>query len=343
MDNEPPLSLTSEEMSYSHIKPSDRNELSAFLRVNTPQKEIARQLGKDRTTIWRERKRNEDENGKYHARKAKERTRGRQEEAHAKQRKIENSPWLQNMIGKKTKKRWSPEQTAGWLKRKYPNDKKKRIGKDSIYEYIYAERKDLVKFLRCQKGNYRRRYGTRIREKARDEAKKKRIDTRPAIVETKGRIGDYEGDTIVGSDKNHILTHNERKSGMLFADKLETPTAEETRKVTVARFKNIPRDKKHTITYDNGVTFASHAQTEEKTGMIIYFAYPYHSWERGCNENSNGLLRQYFPKRTPLGKVNKEDLRKAVREINGRPRKRHGYFTPYEIYNQKNEKIATDS
>ena len=100
-----------------------------------------------------------------------------------------------------------------------------------------------MKFLRCQKGKYRKRYGTRIREKQRDEAKKKRIDTRPAVVETKERIGDYEGDTIVGSDKNHILTHNERKSGMLFACKLETPTAEETRKATVSLFKKYQKRK----------------------------------------------------------------------------------------------------
>jgi len=342
MDNEPTLSLTNEEMSYSHIKPSDRNELSAFLRVNTSQKEIARQLEKHRTTIWRELKRNEVKKGKYHARKAKEKTTKRQEEAHAKQRKIENNTWLRTYVVRNIKKRWSPEQIAGRLLLKFPHNKERLVGKDSIYKYLYSKRKDLVKFLRCRKGNYRRRYGTRIREKARDEAKKKRIDTRPEVVETKSRIGDYEGDTIVGSDKNHILTHNERKSGMLFADKLETPTAEETRRVTVSLFKKIPRSKKHTITYDNGVTFASHSLTEENTGMDIYFAFPYHSWERGCNENSNGLLRQYFPKRTPLGKVKKEELKKAVREINGRPRKRHGYFTPYEIYNKKDEKIASD-
>jgi len=341
MNNEPTLSLKPEEMSYTHITPSNQNELSALIRAGTKQKDIARLLKKDRTTIWRERKRNEEEE-KYHARKAKEKTTERQVEAHAKQRKLENNAWLRNYVIRKIKTRWSPEQIAGRLKLEHPNDKKKHVGKDSIYKYIYGERKDLVKFLRCKKGNFRRRYGTRIREKARDEAKKKRIDTRPDIVLTKGRIGDFEGDTIVGSDKNHILTHNERKSGMLFADKLETPTAEETRRVTVLLFRKIPRDKKYTITYDNGVTFAFHALTEEGTGMIIYFAYPYHSWERGCNENSNGLLRQYFPKRTPLGKVKKEELKKAVREINGRPRKRHGYFTPYEIFNKKDGKNDTD-
>jgi transposase, IS30 family len=326
MDNAPPLSLINEEMSYTHITPSNQNELSALLRTKTKQKDIARLLKKDRTSIWRERKRNGDEKGKYNAKKAKDKTT---------QRKIENSVWLQDYIKKKLRKKWSPEQIAGRLKTKYPDDKKKQVGKDSIYSWIYEKRNDLVKLLRCQKGKYRRRYGTRIREKARDEAKKKRIDTRPEIVSTKGRIGDWEGDTIVGSDKNHMLTHTERKSGMLFADKLETPTAQDTHHVTVSRFKKIPAKKKNTITYDNGITFSYHEMTEQKTGIGIYFAYPYHSWERGCNENSNGLLRQYFPKRTPLGMVSQKEIDKAVREINHRPRKRLGYLTPYEVFYEK--------
>lgn len=335
MINEPTLTLNKREMSYTHITPSNQNELSILLRTNITQKEIAFLLKKDRTTIWRERKRNTGENGKYDARKAKKGTTKRQEEAHQQQRKIENNRWLQRYIVARIKDYWSPEQISGRLKLLYPNDKKKQIGKDCIYEYIYSKRRDLVKFLRCQKGKYRRRYGTRILEKAREEAKKKRIDTRPDEVTEKKVVGHWEGDTIVGSDKNHILTHNERKSGKLFAHILKTPTAEETRKVTVAMFKNIPKDKKRSVTYDNGVTFAHHELTEEQTKVSIYFAFPYHSWERGCNENSNGLLRQYFPKKTPLGKVTKLELKKAVCEINRRPRKRHGYYTPNEIYNKK--------
>lgn len=323
-------------MSYTHIKPSQQNELSALLRTKTRQKEIARVLGKDRTTIWRERKRNGGSGGKYHAKRAKDKTTDRQIEAHKKQRKLENDPWRRNHVEKKLKKRWSPEQISGNLRRKYPEDTTKWIGKDSIYAYIYEKQKKLVKFLRCQKGKYRRRYGTRIREKQRDEAKKKRIDARPKIVGTKGRIGDWEGDTIVGSDKNHMLTHTERRSGMLFADKLEVPTAEETKATTIKRFKKIPRKKKCTITYDNGTTFSYYEVTEKETGIGIYFAYPYHSWERGCNENSNGLLRQYFPKRTPLGNVTQEQIDNAVYEINHRPRKRLGYLTPYEVFYEKN-------
>ena len=337
MINEPTLTLKNEEMSYIHITPANQNELAVLLRTKTKQKDIAILLGKHRTSIWREKKRNGGK-GKYSSRKAKEKTTNRQVLAHSKQQKIKNNSWLRNYVVKKLKKRWSPEQISGRLKLKYPDDRKKHIGKDCIYKYIYEERKDLVKFLRCQKGNYRRRYGTRIREKAREEAKKKRIDTRPKVVETKERIGDWEGDTILGSDKNHILTHTERKSGKIFGDKLKTPTADETRIATVKRFEKIPKNKKHTITYDNGSTFASHEQTEKNTGIDIYFAYPYHAWERGCNENANGLLRQYFPKGTPLGDVSQKEINRVTHEIDERPRKRHGYFTPNEIF-AKNEKI----
>ena len=332
MDNTQLLSLIDNKMPYKHITASQRNELSALLRVKTKQKDIAKLLEKDRTTIWRERKRNEKKNGKYHAGIAKEKTTCRQVKAHEQQRKIENSQWLRNYIVRKIKKRWSPEQIAGRIKKKWKDDKSRHIGKDSIYKHIYERRKDLVKYLRCQKGKYRRRYGTRIREKQREEAKKKRIDKRPAIVEKRGRIGDWEGDTILGKDKNHILTHIERKSGLLLADKLDVVTAEETKMKTIARFKNIPRKKKYTMTYDNGTTFSEHELTERETGLMIYFAYPYHSWERGCNENANGLLRQYFPKGMAFEKVKQKEIDFAVSEINNRPRKRLDYLTPYEVF-----------
>lgn len=335
MDNTRILSLTNNEI----ITASQRNELAALFRTKIKQKDIAKLLKKDRTTIWREKKRNKGKNKNYHAGIAKEKTADRQITAHRQQRKIENNKWLRDYIIKKIKKHWSPEQIAGRIERIWKTDKSRRIGKDSIYKYIYEYRKDLVKCLRCQKGKYRRRYGTRIREKEREETKKRRIDKRPAIVEKKGRIGDWEGDTILGKDKNHILTHAERKSGIIFADKLNAVTAEETKNKTISRFKNIPKEKKHTLTYDNGSTFAEYELTERKTGIEIYFAYPYHSWERGCNENANGLLRQYFPKSMAFAKVEQKEIDWAVSEINHRPRKRLGYLTPYEVFYEKCDKI----
>ena len=256
-------------MSYKHITPDQRNELSALKRTKIKQKEIARILGKDRTTIYRESIRNKNKDGKYDARIAKQKTKERRIKSNQRFRKIENSRWLREYIIKKLKKYWSPEQIAGRIKKKWSKDKSRHIGKDSIYDFICTERKDLVKYLRCQKGKYRRRYGTRIREKQREKAKKKRIDVRPKIVEKRSRIGDWEGDTIVGGEKTiHILTHVERKSGILFADKLERATAELTEKKTIKRFEKIPRKKKHTLTYDNGSTFASHQETERKTKIV---------------------------------------------------------------------------
>lgn len=335
MDRVKRLPLTNTKMPYTHITSSQRNELSALLRTGAKQKDIATLLKKDRTTIWREKRRNRKKNQVYHAGIAKETTDQRQIAAHKKQRKIENNVWLRNYILTKIKKRWSPEQISGRLKRKWPNEKSRHIGKDSIYTYLYEWRKELVQYLRCQKGKYRRRYGTRIREKQREAGKKKRIDERPEVIEKKGRIGDWEGDTILGKDKNHILTHTERKSGLLLADKLDVVTAEETKRKTVARFKNIPTKKKYTVTYDNGSTFSEYELTEREAGMEIYFAYPYHSWERGCNENANGLLRQYFPKHMPFAEVEQEAIEWAVSEINHRPRKRLGYRTPHEVFYEK--------
>lgn len=325
-------------MSYHHFTPDERNELSVLLRASLKQKDIAKILRKHRTSIWRELKRNPSgkEKKKYNAHKAKQLTKERRIKANFRFRKLENNKWLRHYVIKKIKKYWSPEQIVGRLKRQYPKVKEKWVGKDSIYKFIYEKRTDLVKYLRCQKGKYRRRYGTRIREKQREELKKKRIDQRPQIVELKQRIGDWEGDTVIGKDrKPAILTHTERKSGLLLADKLERATKEATKEKTIMRFKKVPQNKKHTLTYDNGNEFWEYELIERETGIAIYFAYPYHSWERGSNENTNGLLRQFFPKKSLFALVTPEQLQKAVSLINHRPRKRHNYLTPYEVFYEK--------
>jgi len=333
--NEPTLTNLIINMPYNHFTREQRNELSALLRAKVKKKEIARLLRKGRTTIWRERQRAET-NGKYYVRKSNRLAKEKRIKANARFKKIENNKWLRQYIIKHIRKYWSPEQISGRLKEEYPNDKTKHIGKDSIYKYIYNQRKDLVKYLRCQKGKYRRRYGTRIREKQREALKKKRIDQRPKIIEERGRIGDWEGDTVIGKDrKPAILTHVERKSGYLLADKLERATAELTKQTTIQSFEKIPRNKKQTITYDNGSEFAEHELTGRKLKADIYFAYPYHSWERGCNENANGLLRQFFPKKTIFATITQQDIQKAVGLINHRPRKRLNYLTPYEVFNEK--------
>lgn len=322
-------------MSYTHFTRDSRNELSGMLALGAGKKDIARALSKHRSTIWRELKRNGCDNKRgYDSRLASERSKSRRIKANKRFRKLDNNAWLRDYIAKKIKLHWSPEQISGRLKKGYPDQSKDRwIGKDSIYEFIYNEQPEMVKYLRCRKGKYRRRKGTKIREKQREELKKKRIDQRPEAVKKRTRIGDWEGDTIIGRERTkHILTHVDRKSGLGLADKLERGTAELARIVTQERFRKIPKNKKYTITYDNGATFSEHELTERKTGMDIYFAWPYHSWERGSNENFNGLLRQYFPKKSTFAIITQKEIEKAVNEINNRPRKRLNYLTPAEVF-----------
>lgn len=276
-------------------------------------------------------------------------------------------PNLEKYIIEKLKLKWSPEQIAGRMKKELSVktcNLETEVSHETIYKYIYNlapkglkestsqndNQKDkeaylkqltlkveLSKNLRHNKGQfnrYRRRHGTRQRAKDRDQLNKKRIDARPAIVETRSRVGDWEGDTIVGLEKNqHILTLVERKSKYLKSKKLNQATAEETKAQIVDIFKSIPDNKKYTQTYDNGVQFSKHESIEEITKVPVYFAYPYHSWERGTNENTNGLLRQYFPKKTPFNNITQKDLDQVVKEINNRPRKTLAYLTPDEVFN----------
>ena len=211
------------DMPYKHFTTDKRNELVALLRAKMKKKNIAKQLSRHRTAIWRERKRGEGANGGYYVRKSKRLAKEKRIKANKRFRKIENDKFLRRYIVKKLKKYWSPEQIAGrWNKHR----KLKHIGKDTIYKFMYEKRKDMVRYLRCQKGKYRRCYGARIREKQREEQKKRRIDQRPEIINTRGRIGDFEGDTIIGKDKKSaILARMERKSGFALADKIERATA----------------------------------------------------------------------------------------------------------------------
>ena len=204
---------------------------------------------------------------------------------------------------------------------------------ETIYQYIYDERPDLKKYLRCQKGKYRRRYGTRIREKQREEEKKRRIDERPKIIEQRERLGDFEGDTVMGRrGTGSLVTHVDRGSGYTLIDHVAHATAEAVKEKAAQRFTKLSKQKKHTITYDNGSEFEAHEMIGRETGMEIYFAYPYHSWERGTNENTNGLIRRFFPKKASFADITEQRAMRAERLLNTRPRKRLAYLTPVEVF-----------
>ena len=315
-------------MPYRHLTKDDRLVLSALHEKGVLQKDIAETLGVDPSTISRELQRNKLPQGRYEGRVAHRNARSR---IRVHEKKLAVNETLRTYVIDRIMRYWSPEQVAGRLERTHGIP---IVCPETIYQYIYENRQELIPYLRHARGRrYRRRPGTLLREQRREEAKKKRIDARPRLIEQRQRVGDWEGDTIVGKERTvHILTHTERKSGLLLADKAEDISAEAIHRLTVKRFKRIPRKKRLSCTYDNGIQFACHDKTEQRLSMPIFFAYPYHSWERGTNENTNGLLRQFFPKGLVFGTITKQQIDRAVKLINHRPRKRHRYLTPYEVF-----------
>lgn len=316
---------------YTQLRRDDRMKLDILLRVGKQQKEIAKLLNKHPSTISREIRRNKRKDGGYSQGYATTKLCKRRKDINQRFRKITNNVWLKKYVIEKLRVYWSPEQIAGRLKRE---NGRAIISHEAIYQFIYKDAPELKRYLRCQRGKYKHRYGTRKREKEREAAKKQRIDTRPEVANERKRAGDWEGDTVLGEKgTGRILTHVERLSGYLLADKIEKVKAEIVRTLTIARFQELPEEKRHTITYDNGPEFSDFEMIELGTKMTVYFAYPYHSWERGTNENTNGLLRQFFPKKTSFTHITQKKLEKVVYLINTRPRKRLDYLSPEEVFN----------
>jgi len=256
-------------------------------------------------------------------------TQSRRNYVHQKRRRIENDMFLQEYIIQKRKKHWSPKQIAGRVRK----DHNSIVCHETIYQYIYNVRIDLKQYLRCKKGKYRRRYGTKIREKQRELLKKKRIDTRPSIIEERVRLGDFEGDTIVGTrGTGSLVIHVDRTSRYTFIDYVPFATAEAIKEKTVLQFEKLPKQKRHTITYDNGSEFSAFEWIEKLANVDVYFAYPYHSWERGTNENTNGLIRQFFPKKSSFSHITLSDTKRVEHLLNHRPRKLLGFLTPHEVF-----------
>lgn len=295
------------------------------------QSECANKLGMNRSSVSVEISKNKDPDGIYRGLHAHKRSMARRKKVKEKDRKIENDKRLRRHIVRKLKLLWSPQQIAGRLKRICGRT---IICHETIYAFVYKKRPDLIKYLRHQKSKYRKKRGSNARIGLNRRSKIRKIEERPDIVNTRSRIGDWEQDTVVGKEKTQrILTHVERKSGYGMADKLDVVTAQIVLERVVDRFNSLPKKARQTITRDNGTELGDDdIGTEIKTKMKVYRATPYHSWERGTNENWNGLLRQFFPKGSYFANVKQEDVEKAVRLLNNRPRKRLGYLTPREVF-----------
>jgi len=323
-------------MSHTQLNLKQRFQLETLLGAGWLQKNIAHHIDVAPSTICREI--SLFKGGAYDARSAHSQSSKRRKAGKRKSKVLLKNEDVRIYVESKLKDDWSPQQIAGRGKTECEG----MVCHETIYQFIYEEETEWKIYFRQKKGKYRRRHGTKEREKKREDAKKQRIDTRPEVIEKRQRIGDWEGDTIVGGEKTTgIITHVERKSGFLIADLFLKKSACLISEKTIESFLEIPEDKKFSITYDNGVEFSNHEITARETGLIIYFAYPYHSWERGTNENTNGLLRQYFPKKMMLAKLTQKDVDIAIEKINDRPRKRLGYLTPYEVFVEG--KIATQA
>ena len=314
----------------SHLTVEQRYEISALCVAGHTQSFIAKQIGKDKSVISRELKRNADgRSGRYKAdlaqRKYAERVRG-------KPKIIRLTTDVQNRIRDYLDMDYSPEQIAGVCKK----EGLAMVSHERIYQYIWADKKQggkLYEHLRTQGKRYRKRGASKDRRgiiKGRVG-----IEHRPERVEEKEHFGDLEIDTIIG--KNHqgaIVTINDRALGILRMKKVQTRHAELIHQATIELLLPL-KPLLQTITADNGKEFANHKEISKDLDIDFYFANPYHSWERGANENLNGLIRQYIPKKTDFALLTDEFIQEIQDKLNNRPRKRYGYLSPQEMFNQK--------
>lgn len=308
---------------YTQLTQEERYQIYILKKAGHNQSEIAAMLGRHKSSISRELRRNRGRKG-YRPRQAHHLALARRHDKA--QRRIGSHVW--QLVETLIREQWSPEQIVGRIYR----EQEVSISHEWIYHYVYADKRsggDLYKYLRCQKVR-RKRYGAYDRRGR--IPNQVSIDERPAIVDSRRRFGDWEGDTVIGKGRRGALvTLVERKSLYTVIRAVLQKTAEAVRDAVVEGLAPY-LDWVHTITYDNGREFADHEGMASDLDARIYFAHPYASWQRGLNENTNGLIRQYFPKHRDLTTVTKCEIETTMDKLNHRPRKSLGYRTPYEVF-----------
>ncbi len=318
---------------HSHLTQTQRIELSLLIRSGVSQRLTATVIGVHPSTVCRELARNKKPNDTYHATVARLRTTARRVTANQRFRKLFGNATLEQLVEAKLRLHWSPEQIAGRLRQE---GSALRVCAQTIYDWVYRFRTDLRDCLRSRKQHYRRTRASSLRQQKREALLAlRRIDRRPKSVEHRRFYGHWEGDTMVSTQNLARLgTLVERKSGYLRAFLLPNGESTGFARACANALEDIPSNYLRTLTLDNGTEMQSFELLERLTPLRIFFAYPYHSWERGTNENTNGLLRQYFPKGSSLA-VGQAQLDHAVQLLNTRPRKRLGYRTPAEVFAAK--------
>jgi IS30 family transposase len=311
-------------MSYTHLTQDERYQIHILKQANHSQSEIAKLIRRDKSSISREFRRNCGQRG-YRPKQAHELSLARMR-AKLNGRRISDATWA--VVDEKLGLCWSPEQISGRLK----EDGMPSVSHESIYKRIYADKRSgglLYKTLRCQKLR-KKRYGSR--ERRGTIPNQVSIDQRPAIVDTRLRFGDWEGDLVIGAGQQQALvTLNERKSRYSLIGKVSRKTANAVSDVMISLLTPFA-DWVHTLTTDNGKEFAQHERIAKSIDVDFFFAHPYSSWERGANENMNGLIRQFFPKKMKFDEISEDDILFAMDLLNHRPRKCLGFKTPHEVF-----------
>lgn len=314
-------------MNYKHLSQNERYQIYALLRAGHTQTKIASILGRHKSTISRELKLG---TGLCNYR-PKQACALAAKRAKSSRNASQIAPWVLNMARYMLNLQWSPVQIAGKLP----------ISHETLYLRIYADQAhkgQLYKNLRCQKKR-RKRYG-KGHERRGQIVGRRSIEQRPAHIESRSQIGHWEADTVIGvNHKQAIVTLVERKSGYAVIAKVQNKTAKLVSKAVVKLLEPF-KAKVKTLTYDNGKEFAKHAWIDKKLSSTGYFARPYCSWQRGSNENFNGLLRQYVPKKRLMSTVTDEEITMIQNRLNHRPRKRLGFKTPHEVFHQSLNRVA---
>ena len=318
---------------YRQLTQEERYQISALRELGYSNSKIAERLGRSASTINREIRRNGGAKG-YDASNAQRASDQRRRSAKKYHKRLPTLvEWVESLI----RQDWSPEQVAGFAR---------KLGRPLVsHEWIYrhierdkARDGDLYLHLRHKKKRYRKRYGGK--DNRGRIVNRVGIEHRPAVVDRRNRLGDWEGDTIVGKGRSALVTIVERKTGQTMIRKVTRATAKLTAEAIIDALCPFPELVK-TITLDNGKEFAAHEQFAEALACKVYFARPYHSWERGTNENTNGLIRQYFPKGTDFDSVTNEEIEVVERKLNERPRKRLGYEAPVTLFGRAAERMKS--
>ncbi len=323
-------------MSYTHLTPFERGQIQALRTEGKSLTWIADRLGRNKTTVSRELRRNSTMNV-YDAQRAQEQYQVRRQACRPSKR-LEHVPLWKYLIDK-LGDGWSPEQVAGRLPLEHPDDPKMRICHEAIYQAIYGDKRlhFLIKYL-AQARPKRRPRGQGKTSRGPSIPNRVGIEERPEVIEQRIRFGDWEGDLIVGAkQQGYIVTLVDRTSRMLLSRKVQTKQADEVARAVIDALLDMPTSWAQTITFDNGTEFAHHADMADELALSVYFAAPYSSYQRGTNENTNGLIRRYLPKGTSFGDLSQHRLDQIVEDLNNRPRKILRYRTPSEVFQQQRE------